>query len=101
MMKPRNLTFLLGFGGTNIIPVSLLIVSIATSRYKFTDVPQNVVDQSIVLRDSLSFGQFDLLKSKISLRIDSDESDLYLGHGLVSKFQHRLTDDHREKCIRQ
>ena len=70
MMKPRNRTFLLCFGGPNIIHVSLLMVSIVTSRYKFTDVPQNVVGQSIVLRDSLSFGQFDLLKSKISIRGD-------------------------------
>ena len=69
MMKPQNLTFLLCFGGTNIIHFSL-IVSIATSRYKFTGVPQNVVSQSIVLRDSLSFDQFDLLKSKISIQVD-------------------------------
>ena len=38
--------------------------------YTFAGVPQNVVGQSIVLRDSLSFGQFDLLKSKISIRVD-------------------------------
>ena len=47
-----------------------LIVSIATSRYKFAGIPQNVVGQSIVLRDSLSFGQFDLLNSKILIRVD-------------------------------
>ena len=64
MMKPQN--FLLCFGGTNIIHFSL-IVSIATSRYEFTDVPQNLVGQSI---DSLSFGQFDLLKSKIYVLIN-------------------------------
>ena len=55
-------------------------------------------------RDSLSFGQFDLLKSKILLRVDgglsSDQSEMYLGHGLVSKFQHKLHDDEREKCLR-
>ena len=47
-----------------------LIVSIATSMYKLAGVPQNVVCQSIVIRDSLSFGQFDLLKSKISIWVD-------------------------------
>ena len=47
-----------------------LIVSIATYRYKFIGVPQNVVGQSLVLRDSFSFGQFDLLKTKISIRVD-------------------------------
>ena len=59
--------------------------------YTFAGVPQNVVCQSIVLGDSLSFGQFDLLKSKISIRVDgggggglsSDQSELYLSHGLV------------------
>ena len=82
------------------------MVSIATSRYKFTGVPQNVVGQSIVLRDSLSLGQFDLLKSKILIRVDGggglsfDQSELYLGHGLVAKFQHKLHDDQREKCLR-
>ena len=79
----KTLRFLLCFCGTNIVHFSL-IVSIATSRYKFTGVPQNVVGQSIVLRESLSFGQFDLLKSKISIRVDgglsSDQSELYLGH---------------------
>ena len=40
------------------------------SMYTFAGVPQNVVSQSIVLRDSLSFGHFDLLKSKISIRVD-------------------------------
>ena len=69
MMKPESLLVLLCFGGTNIIHF-LLIVFIATSRYKFTGVSQNVVGRSIVLRDSLSFGQFDLLKSKISIRVD-------------------------------
>ena len=69
-------------------------MSIATSRYKFTGVSQNVVGQSIVLRDSLSYGQFDLLKSKISV-----QSDLYFGHGMVLKFQHKLHDDQREKCL--
>ena len=65
--------------------------------YTFAGVPQNVVGQSIVLRDSLSFGQFDLLgvKSNISIRVDgggglsSDQSGLYLSHGLVSRFQHK------------
>ena len=71
-MKPQN--FLLCFGGTNIIHFSL-IVSIATSRYEFTDVPQNLVGQSI---DSLSFGQFDLLKVQ---NLCSDQSELYVGHG--------------------
>ena len=61
--------FLLCLSGTNIVHFSL-IVSFATSRYKFTDVPQNILGQSIVLKDSLSFGQFDLLKSKISIRVD-------------------------------
>ena len=41
--------------------------AIATSGYKFTGVPLNVVGQSIVLRDSLSFGQ---LKFKISIQVD-------------------------------
>ena len=68
MVKPGNLETLL-FGGTNIVHFSL-IVSIATSRYTFTGIPQNVVGQSIVLKDSLSFGQFDLLKSKISIQVD-------------------------------
>ena len=69
MVKPGNLTFLLCFCGSNIVHFSL-IVSIATSMYTFAGVPQNVVGQSIVFRDSLSFGQFDLLKSKISIRVD-------------------------------
>ena len=47
-----------------------LIVPIATSMHTFAGVPHNVVGQSIVLRDSLNFGQFDLLKSKISIRVD-------------------------------
>ena len=50
------------------------------------------VGQSIVLRDSLSFGQFDLLnpKSQYGLMggLSSDQSELYLSHGLVSRFQH-------------
>ena len=66
MVKPGNLTFLLCFCGSNIVHFSL-IVSIARSMYKFSGVPQNVVGQSIVFRDSLSFGQ---LKSKISIRVD-------------------------------
>ena len=102
MVKPGNLTFLLCFCGTNIVYFSL-IVSIVTSMYKFTSVPQHVVGQSIVLRDSLSFGQFDLLKSKISTRVDvglsSDQSELYLSHGLVSRFQHKLHNDQREKWL--
>ena len=28
--------------------------------------------------------------------LSSDQSELYLGHGLVSKFQHKLHDDQRE-----
>ena len=80
-------------------------MSIATSRFEFTGVPHNVVGQSIVLRDSLSFSQFDLLKSKISIRVDgglsSDQSERYLGHGLVSKFQHKVHDDQKEKCLGQ
>ena len=56
----ETLLFLLCFCGTNIVHFSL-IVSIATSMYTFAGVPQNVVGQSIVLRDSLSFGQFDLV----------------------------------------
>ena len=103
----ETLHFLIFYLKTNIVHFSL-IVSIATSWYKFTGVSQNVVGQSIVLRDSLSFGQFDLLKSKISIRVDggggglsSDQSELYLGHGLVSTYQHKLHDDQREKCLRQ
>ena len=69
MVKHGNLTFLFCFCGTSIVHFSL-IVSIATLMYKFTGVPQNVVGQSIVLSDSLSFGQFDLLKSKISIQVD-------------------------------
>ena len=69
MVKPGNLTFLLCFCGTNIVHFSL-IVSIATYMYKYAGVPQNVVGQSIVLSDSLSLGQFDLLKSKIAIRVD-------------------------------
>ena len=63
MVKPGN-NFLLCFCGTNIVHFSL-IVSIVTSMYTFAGVPQNVVGQSIVLRYSFSFGQFDLLKAKI------------------------------------
>ena len=98
MVKPGNLTFLLCVHFS-------LIVSIATSMYTFAGVPQNEVGQSIVLRDSLSFGQFDLLKSKISIWVDgglsSDQSELYLRHGLVSRFQHKLHNDQRENCLRQ
>ena len=47
--------FFLYIYGTNIVHFSL-IVSIATSMYTFTGVPQNVVGKSIVLRDSPSFG---------------------------------------------
>ena len=70
--------------------------------YTFAGVPQNVVGQSIVLRDSLSFGQFDS-KSQYGLMggLSSDQSELYLSHGLVSRFQHKLHDDQREKCLRQ
>ena len=68
MVKHGNLTFFALFLW-NIVHFSL-IVSIATSMYTFAGVPQNVVGQSIVLRDSLSFGQFDLLKSKISIQVD-------------------------------
>ena len=47
------------------------------------------------LRDSSSFGQFDILKSPKSQYglmgdLSSDQSELYLGHGLVLKFQHKL-----------
>ena len=73
--------------------------------YTFAGVPQNVVGQSIVLRDSLRFGQFDLLKSKISICVggglSSDQYELYLSHELVSRFQHKLHDDQRERCLRQ
>ena len=30
--------------------------------------------------------------------LSSDQSELHLGHGLVSKFQHKLHDDQRHKC---
>ena len=29
--------------------------------------------------------------------LSSDQSELYLSHGLVSRFQHKLQDDQREK----
>ena len=63
------LFLLLCFGGTYIVHFSL-IVSSATCRYNFTDVPRKEVSQSIVLRDSLSLGQFALLKSSVSIRVD-------------------------------
>ena len=33
--------------------------------------------------------------------LSSDQSDLYLSHGLVSRFRHKLHNDQREKCLRQ
>ena len=53
MMQPRNFSSYSVLVGQTYYIFSL-IVSIATSRYIFTDVLQNVVDQSIVLRNSLS-----------------------------------------------
>ena len=31
--------------------------------------------------------------------LSSDQSELYLGHGLLSEFQHKLHDGQREKCL--
>ena len=77
----------------------------ATCRYNFTDVPWKEVGQSIVLRDSLSLGQFALLKSSVSIWVDgglsSDFSGLYLGQWQVLKYLHKIYDDHIEKCLRQ
>ena len=33
--------------------------------------------------------------------LSSDQSERYLGHGLVSKFPHKLHGDQREKYLRQ
>ena len=68
-MKPRNHISFTPFW-LNIHSTFSLIDSIATCRYNFTDVPRKEVGQSIVLRDSLSLGQFALLKSSVSIRVD-------------------------------
>ena len=69
MMEHRNLiSFTLLWW--NIHSTFFTNISIATCRYNFTDVPWKEVGQSIVLRDSLSLGQFALLKSSVPIQVN-------------------------------